>query len=165
MLKFSRYGVKSCHPRSIGFPSLDDDLYDFEPRPLEDEPPHGPITSSEFYDQFYNTSHVLFDWRDKQCSSLFHPNETRCLGSVPKRVQSLEDDVSSTFYGLYATEKFAIAWFLAYLFACLVPGVMFFFLYVFQWKHTELSNGAIPLTLTITTFACLMTYVFRSRDK
>nr|POF02944.1 hypothetical protein CFP56_78927 [Quercus suber] len=143
-------------PIEIDFPRDDNSEYDFFPCPLESasRPPHGPISVGEFRDHFYRSYYPCHTWyRYQHRRRLFGQVNTTAIESLPKRKQELEmhDGKREIFWGIYARERRCFAWMLGYVFLCNLPGLLFFFLWLFQWEHaSDLQNVAVPVGLSLS---------------
>lgn len=148
----------------VDFPLDDDHDYDFAPRPLDSRPPAGPIGEDEFYDYFYHYSPA---WRRCRPHILSSAPNNSALGSLPKRklVLDMEDGQREVFWGIYAVERRSFRWLLAYGCLCNVPGVIFFFLWLFQWKHaSDLQDGSVPVMLSASLTAIFVALLYESRQ-
>ncbi|KAL3428893.1 hypothetical protein BDV09DRAFT_201144 [Aspergillus tetrazonus] len=142
----SRYApkLKDDYPKSR-------DHYEYNPDPMDIVP---PITDHEFNSRFY----------DCYCSNkrgllhFFHPckkasgHSCDALQLLPKKKTRLEKhgDKRQTFWGIYAQEIVCFRWVVAYHVVCLLPMVVFFFLWMFPLGYKgDLQDAAIPLTLVL----------------
>jgi len=78
---------------------------------------------------------------------LFNTNDDYVLKALPKRKQVLEmgDGKREYFWGIYAKERRCFRWVAAYAVLANVPGLVFVFLWLFQWKHASDLQGATVL--------------------
>lgn len=147
-------------PTKIDFPLDDNTEYEFSPCPMDSisRPPDGPITAGEFHDHFYRACYPCHTWHQHQRQRrLFSQLNTSAIQSLPKRKQELEthDGKREVFWGIYARERRCFAWVLGYGCLCNLPGVIFFFLWLFRWGHvSDLQNASVPvgLSLSLTIF-------------
>jgi hypothetical protein len=114
-----------------------------------------PISRHEFRDRFYQKV------RDELCLSRNH-GTTLCsdhdaVERIPQKKDSVSDAAQprSQFYGIVAREKKSALAILAYIIASSVPGLIFFFLWVFQWGHDNLSDASVLLMLSFTLLGIL----------
>lgn len=126
------------------------------PCPVQDDP---PIADGDFHD-FYHFLYEGEDFihsastnlrREEICNIL--SGQTLALERLPKRRECLKwrDGTWDKFWGLYAVEAPSFSRVLMYALLCLVPWIIFFFLWLFRWKHaSDLQNASVPLTISIT---------------
>ena len=78
---------------------------------------------------------------------LFNTNDDYVLRALPKRKEMLEmaDGKREYFWGIYAKERRCFRWVAAYATLANVPGLVFVFLWLFQWKHAGDLQGATVL--------------------
>jgi len=82
-------------------------------------------------------------------------------------VYALELDIDKReyFWGILAREQRAFAWVLAYFILCNGPGMIFFFLWLFDLHHaTDLSNAIVPLSLSLFLTGGLVVIIFENKD-
>jgi hypothetical protein len=167
---FHKYGVRRGARLDIGFPSATDQMYHFLPRKPRPPPPKGPISREQFQDHYYlNHCPSLYDWRRYQLSYRGHFNKVNrvALDAVPKRLVqiNMDDGVDEHFFGLYAKEERSFAHVAVYAGVCNLPGVVFFFLWLFRWGHgADLQNASVPLTLSLSLTLGFAAVVFGTRD-
>ncbi|KAL4734433.1 hypothetical protein BDV11DRAFT_174782 [Aspergillus similis] len=142
----SRYApkLKDDYPKSR-------DHYEYNPYPMDIVP---PITDHEFNSRFYecycSNKHRLLHF--------FHPckkasgHSCDALQLLPKKKTQLEQhgDKRQPFWGIYAQEIVCFRWVVAYHVVCLLPMVVFFFLWMFPLGFKgDLQDAAVPLTLML----------------
>ena len=89
------------------------------------------------------------------------------LEAVPKRHTqvNMDDGLTELFYGLYAKERRSFVRVAVYACLCNLPGVVFFFLWLFQWGHgADLQSASVPLTLSLSLTLGFAAVVFGTRD-
>jgi len=169
-VRFKKYGYQRGARLKVAFPEQDDLEYDFIPRVPNPAPPDGPVSSDEFRDHYYLPDCLSFhSWRRYQLRFRGHFNKiTReDLEALPKRHTQvdMDDGLSELFYGLYAKERRSFARVAAYACLCNLPGVAFFFLWLFRWGHgADLQNASVPLTLSLSLTLGFAAVVFGTRD-
>ena len=87
---------------------------------------------------------------------------------MPKKKHEicLDSGHSEIFWGLLAVERRSTAYLLAYCVLCNSPGIIFFFLWLFQWKHAaDLQDGAIPIQLSLSLTLGFLGLVYGTRNK
>ena len=167
---FHKYGYRRGARVDIGFPDDNDQMYQFLPRKPSPPPPNGPITREQFYDHYYlDQCPSLHNWRRYQLSYRGHFNQANrvALDAVPKRLIriNMDDGVDEHFFGLYAKEERSFRHVAVYAFLCNMPGLVFFFLWLFQWQHgSDLQNASVPLTLSLSLTLGFTAAVFGTRD-
>ena len=57
----------------------------------------------------------------------------------------MDDGQRERFWGLYARERICLAWVGAYALIANLPGMIFVFLWLFQWHHSVDLQGASTL--------------------
>jgi hypothetical protein len=153
--QFQKTGIGIGARLKIAFPDPGDFLYKYEPRPPKELPPHGPISQDEFRLHYYYTvcpSLLSWErWHRRQIG--LSTVEKEALEAVPKRVLKLDmqNGKREHFYGLYAKEARS-AWRVAlHLTLCNIPGVIFFFLWLYQWGHgSDMQGAAVPVQLSLS---------------
>jgi hypothetical protein len=167
---FHKYGYRRGARVDVGFPDDNDQMYHFLPRKPTPPPPNGPITKEQFQDHYYlDHCPCLYDWKRYQLSYRGHFNKANrvALDAVPKRLVriNMDDGVDEQFYGLYAKEERSFLRVAIYAFLCNLPGVIFFFLWLFQWHHaSDLQNASSLLTLSLSLTIGFAAVVFGTRD-
>ncbi|KAL4963668.1 uncharacterized protein BDV14DRAFT_201635 [Aspergillus stella-maris] len=126
------------------------DEYDYNPDPMDIIP---PITEHEFYCRFYScfkfnglSIHLLHSCRKAS------GNSCDALNLLPKKKVRLEEygDKRQMFWGIYAQEIICFRWIVAYNILCLLPMVVFLFLWIFPLGYKgDLQNAAVPLTAMV----------------
>jgi hypothetical protein len=167
---FHKYGYRRGARVDVGFPDDNDQMYHFLPRKPTPPPPNGPISKEQFQDHYYlDHCPCLWDWKRYQLSYRGHFNKANrvALDAVPKRLVriNMDDGVDQHFYGLYAKEQRSFLRVAIYACLCNLPGVIFFFLWLFQWQHvSDLQNASVPLTLSLSLTLGFAAVVFGTRD-
>lgn len=168
-VELCKYGMGIGAYVNVGFPDEHDIMYDFEPRLPKPPPPDEPVYRDEFWAHYYHQDcPSLIDWRRYQKHRWsFCDADTEALNAIPKR--NVETDMKDVkriqFYGLYAKEKRSFARVLTNGVLCNVPSVIFFFLWLFQWKHgSDLQNAMVPLTPSLTLTLGFVGIVFGTRE-
>ncbi|KAL4793726.1 hypothetical protein BDV19DRAFT_366128 [Aspergillus venezuelensis] len=126
------------------------DEYDYSPDPMVIIP---PITEHEFYCRFYScfksnglSIHSLHSCRKAS------GNSCDALNLLPKKKVRLEEygDKRQMFWGIYAQEIICFRWVVAYNILCLLPVIVFLFLWIFPLGYKgDLQNAAVPLTAMV----------------
>ena len=137
---FQKHAINSSARLRIGFPDDTDLTYDFSPRPPEYMPPDGPISHDEFhFHYYYDHCPSYLSWKRWFATSYFTTTGSSvasrtALDAVPKRKSELnkEDGKRELFYGLYAKEARSAFRVVMYISLCNLPGVIFFFLWLYQ---------------------------------
>jgi hypothetical protein len=147
-----------------GFPPEADNDYDFDPRPIAPQPPHGPISKTEFAEHFYTyCDECCHRWHQEQMRR-WAPSlaDAEVIKALPKRKTALEmqDGKRAIFWGLIVREKRSDLIVLIYVVLCNIPGLLFFFLWLLYWGHdSDLQNASVPaltsLSITIGFVAWL----------
>lgn len=146
MFQFYKYGVERSEPICVSFPADTDLMYDCESSPPETRPPEGPISQGEFRDRFYQC-YACHSWHRHRRRIFLDLDEDSALKALPKRKQELEmeDGQREIFWGIYAQERRCFGWVCAYAALANAPGFIFFFLWLFHWKHGSDLQGASVL--------------------
>jgi hypothetical protein len=167
---FHKYGYRRGARVDVGFPDVNDQMYHFLPRKPTPPPPNGPISKEQFQDHYY-LPHCpcLYDWKSYQLRCKGHSTKANrvALDAVPKRLVriNMDDGVDEWFYGLYAKEERSFLRVAIYAFLCNLPGVIFFFLWLFRWQHaSDLQNASVPLILSLSLTFGFAAVVFGTRD-
>ncbi|KAI5366686.1 hypothetical protein Slin14017_G043260 [Septoria linicola] len=147
LYQFRKYAIGTGEPAKLDHPLETDSKYDFNPKPISPGPPIGPIAEREFRDYFY-----------KHCEP--------SIQVLPKRLSELhfDDGNREAFWGLYAIERISFAWVAAYF--CLVnaPSVVYFFLWLFYWRHdSDVQGASVPVSLSLTLTAMFIGLVLASK--
>lgn len=78
----------------------------------------------------------------------------------------MDDGEREYFYGLYARERRSFFRVMIYMSLCNVPGVVFFFLWLFKWGHdSDLQNASIPVMLSLSFTLGFVMLVYESRER
>jgi hypothetical protein len=169
---FQKHGINSSARLGIGFPHYTDLGYDFEPRPPEYLPPHGPITHDEFnFHYYYDLCPSYISWKRWFTTSYFTSSgpsvaSRTALDAVPKRTTELnkEDGKRELFYGLYAKEARSAFRVVMYISLCNLPGVILFFLWLFQWGHgSDLQGAAVAVNLSLSLTMGFLGWLYWTR--
>lgn len=169
-MQFQKTGIGLGARLKIAFPEPTDPLYDYMPKPLESLqlPPHGPISPDEFrLHYYYQVCPSLLSWerwhRRRTGLSLV---EKEAFEVAPKRVVKLDmqDGRREKFYGLYAKEARSALRVAIHMAVCCLPGVIFFFLWLYQWGHgADLQGAAVPVQLSLTLVAGYLGVLYWTR--
>lgn len=136
--------------RGIGIPAKDDQGYFNVPRPMDREP---PISRHEFYDRFYKK--VKFEdcivQRSGPCM------EQDAVERIPQKNDLITTigDARLEFYGIIAREKKSGLRMSGYILLSSTPGIIFFFLWMFQWDHDSLQDASFLLMASFTLLGLL----------
>jgi hypothetical protein len=153
--KFQKTSIGLGARVRVGLPEPTDTMYHYRPRPALEMPPDGSITHEEFRRRYYDReSPSIFEldrWRRRPID--LSAIRTEALQAVPKRILKLDlqDGERKYFYGLYAKE-IRSNWRVAlHVVLCNTPGVIFFFLWLYQWGHgSDLQGAAVPAQLSLS---------------
>jgi hypothetical protein len=153
--QFQKTGIGLGARLKIAFPDPGDLLYKYEPRPPKELPPHGPISQDEFrLHYYYEVCPSLLSWeRWHRRQISLSTVEKEALEAVPKRVLKLDmqNGKREHFYGLYAKEARSALRVALHLTLCNIPGVIFFFLWLYQWGHgSDMQGAAVPVQLSLS---------------
>ena len=88
------------------------------------------------------------------------------LEAIPKRHTqvNMDDRLTELFYGLYAKERRSFARVAVYACLCNLPGVIFFFLWLYQWGHSaDVQGAAVPVQLSLTLVAGYLGVLYWTR--
>lgn len=145
--QYHKYGIERSEPVAVDFPADDDQMYECDPSPPESRPPEGPIAQGEFRDRFYKSCYACHSWHRHRRRQLFNLKDDAAIKLLPKRIQELEmaDGQRERFWGINAKERICFAWVAAYALLANVPGLIFIFLWLFQWHHSTDLQGASTL--------------------
>lgn len=169
-VQFKKYGYSRGARLKVAFPEQGDVEYDFAPRVQNPAPPDGPVSSDEFRDHYYLPDcPSLYSWRryHLRFRGHFMKIAREALEAVPKRHTqvNMDDGLTELFYGLYAKERRSFVRVAVYACLCNLPGVVFFFLWLFHWGHgADLQNASVPLTLSLSLTLGFAAVVFGTRD-
>jgi hypothetical protein len=154
----------------IGFPTPTDPLYHYLPKPLDTPqlPPHGPISHDEFnLHYYYQVCPSLFSWERWHRRQIgLSVVEKGALEVAPKRIIKLDMQSGGRekFYGLYAKEARSALRVAIHMSVCCCPGVIFFFLWLYQWGHgADLQGAAVPVQLSLTLVAGYLGVLYWTR--
>nr|OQO18672.1 hypothetical protein B0A51_14320 [Rachicladosporium sp. CCFEE 5018] len=169
--RFQKFASHLSEPVANDFPADTDTDYDFQPSPLKPphfRPPHGPILKSEYRHRYYSSCTSCHSWHilHQQRKNAYNQADTSRLKVLPKRKAPVDmtDSESEVFWGIIARERRGFAWVLAYASLANTPGVLFFFLWLFQWGHaSDLQNAAIPLTISMCLTLTFATVLYEDR--
>jgi hypothetical protein len=110
-------------------------MYDYIPTPPAKRLPqgHSPVLPEEFCDRFQNC-YTCHSWHRHHYNMLFSTNDDGVLKALPKCIQELEmqDGKKEDFWGIYAKERRCFGWVAAYTIMANIPGLIFFFLWLFH---------------------------------
>ena len=168
--QFQKIGLGLGARLKVAFPEPTDALYDYLPKPLDtlQLPPHGPISHDEFHLQYYHQDRPpLLSWerwhRRQIGLSLV---EKEALDAAPKKIVKLDmqNGKREQFYGLYAKEARSASRVAIHMSLCCLPGVIFFFLWLYQWGHSaDLQGAAVPVQLSLTLTAGYLGVLYWTR--
>lgn len=166
--EFQKTGLGLGARLKVAFPDPADPLYDYSPKPLIELPPNGPISPDEFrLHYYYNICPSLFSWeRWHRCQTRLSMVDSEAFEAVPKRLVKLdmENGKREHFYGLYAREARSALRVAIYIALCNAPGVLFFFLWLYQWKHgSDLQGAAVPVQLSMSLTAGYLGVLYWTR--
>jgi hypothetical protein len=155
--RFQNTGLGLGARLEIAFPEPADPLYEYSPKPLLalQLPPRGPISHDEFHLHYYHRCcPSLFTWERWHRRQIV-PGlvEKEALEAAPKRLIKLnmQSGKREHFYGLYAKEARSALRVAIHMSICCLPGVIFFFLWLYQWGHgADLQGAAVPVELSMT---------------
>uniref|UniRef100_A0A4E9E9G8 Uncharacterized protein n=1 Tax=Gibberella zeae TaxID=5518 RepID=A0A4E9E9G8_GIBZA len=146
--QFEQWHEKRYCERRSGVPPLCDKDYYYQPRPL-DEP---PLSRHEFYDRFHGRidSEACIVTRQRIC------NECDAVDRIPqkKELGSFIGEKRPRFYGIIAREKKSGLRVVVYILVSCIPGLMFFFLWLF-WKRESLQEASVLLMLSFSLLGIL----------
>ena len=153
--QFQKTGIGLGARLKVAFPEAFDLLYQYEPRPPIELPPDGPISHDEFREHYYyKLCPPLWSWERWHTRHFgLSTADKEALEAVPKRVVKLdmENGKREHFYGLYAKEARSALRVAIYVAICNLPGFVFFFLWLYQWKHgSDLQGAAVPAELSLS---------------
>jgi hypothetical protein len=146
--------------------------YDFSPRPPEYLPPDGPISHDEFnFHYYHDLCPSYFSWTRWFAASYFTSTgpsiaSRTALDAVPERTSALnkEDGKRELFYGLYAKEARSAFRVVMYISLCNLPSVVFFFLWLYQWRHgSDLQGAAVPVNLSLSLTLGFLGWLYWTR--
>ncbi|KAI9375926.1 hypothetical protein BJX61DRAFT_41672 [Aspergillus egyptiacus] len=145
------------------YPDPDHVNYDYTPRPMDIIP---SISMHEFYARFYscyrpNSWSVHSFHTCKRASG--HAKDAIHL--LPKKKTPLEEygDKRQNFWGIYAQELISFRWVLAYNIICMLPVVIFFFVWIFGYAG-DLQNAGTPFAMTAGLLAIFWTVFHFQKD-
>jgi hypothetical protein len=157
-----KYDDEQFAPVESEFPDSNNLQYHYEPKPMRPVP---PITAHEFSRRFhacYRPRPHLHSWFhrcNRPCSS------RNVLPLIPQRNARLEvcGEQREEFWGILARERRSFFRVAIYNGICILPCVIFFFMWLFAWGHTsDLQNASAPLIVTFTALAMFWSFVFMS---
>lgn len=170
---FQKHSINSSARLRIGYPDAADPIYDFSPRPPEYLPPDGPISHDEFNFHYYyhDLCPSYFSWTRWFAASYFTNTgpstaSRTALDAVPKRKSELkkEDGKRELFYGLYAREARSALRVVVYISLCNVPGVVFFFLWLYRWGHgSDLQGAAVLVNFSLSLTLGFLGWLYWTR--
>ena len=114
-----------------------------------------PVSKHEFRRRFYACNRPWSTAQTKLfCYLQIHKCRRPCrrsqeaLNRIPKKTWKLEEggDVREVFWGIHARER--ISFLMVTIYHCLVllPPFIFWFLWLFWWKHSgDLQNASVPV--------------------
>lgn len=162
--QFHKYAPEVFESLGKDFPSHQHHEYKYDPRPIDLNP---PISPREFKDRFYNICEkptVLH--RPWHSCRKFSYRTGMALTSIPKRTHIVEMgcETREKFWGIIAQEERCAAWVIFYLSLTVVPWIVFFFLWLFQWHHSaDLQGASVPLSINISLIAIFIVLIYTDR--
>ena len=93
--------------------------------------------------------------------------DKEAIKALPKRRMALEmeDGKRELFWGLLVRERRSGAILFAYICLFNLPGVVFFFLWLFYWGHgSDLQNASVPSLTSLSLPIGFASWVFQSRE-
>lgn len=136
--------------RGWGIPPLADPGYFYQPKPMDNEP---PISRHEFYDRFYRRveSEPCIVTHSDVC------RECDAVDRIPqkKHLDDLTTNTRPQFWGIIAREKKSGLRMLIYIFVSCIPGLIFFFVWLFGLKNDSLQDGSVLLMTSFTLLGIL----------
>lgn len=145
---------------------MDYDDYAFQPRPVRPMP---PIGRDEFEDRFYTYCQNCRHWWHQEQRARWNLciNDCYAIARLPKKKAALEmnDGKREEFFGLYVRERRSDAMVRIYVSLANVPGIVFFFLWLFRWDHgSNLSDAVVPLTVSLTCTLSILACMYGRPD-
>jgi hypothetical protein len=141
-------------PRGKDLPHHTNRDYQYEPKPAEDIP---PIAEHEFSKHFYSCC--------KRCSNLkktvlcyFHRCSKPCyrprgaITRIPKKTWRFEESGPGRefVWGISGAERQSFYMIALYHLLILIPPFIFWFLWLFRWKHHgDLQNASVPFLMAL----------------
>lgn len=126
-----------------------------------------PIGPHQFYDRFYacyNPRRIFHFYH--RCKKLNRSNRD-LLDQFPKRKTSLieDSDKHEAFWGIVAREQLSVFRILLYHFICVVPCVVFFFMWMFSWGHAgDLQNASVPLSVMLVALSIFWGFILANLE-
>lgn len=112
-----------------------------------------PISKHEFYDRFYRRVELedCILQRSDRCA------ERDAVERIPQKKIPFDSTCGGRpqFYGIIARERKSGLRMLIYVFASSIPGVIFLFLWLFQWDHDSLQDAFGLLMASFTLLGLL----------
>lgn len=169
-MQFQKTGIDLGARLHIAFPEPTDPLYDYLPKPLKSLQlqPHGPISADEFrLHYYYQICPSLLSWeRWHRRRTGLSMVEKEAFDAAPKRVVMLDmqNGRREKFYGSYAKEARSALRVAIHMSVCCLLGVVFFFLWLYQWGHgADLQGAAVPVQLSLTLVAGYLGVLYWTR--
>ncbi|KAH6999158.1 hypothetical protein BKA56DRAFT_569243 [Ilyonectria sp. MPI-CAGE-AT-0026] len=157
--KLQRFRPSEFETLGKGYPDRSMQDYRFDPRPMT---PDQPISCREFRSWFYTCDQKRLIHR------LLHTCKEPCttndlLKLIPKRTSDLTRETfeRETFYGLLTREVPRIIVPLIYSLLILAPSLVFIFLWLLGWGHTDdLQNAVVPFSLSFALLPLLWGLIY-----
>ncbi|KAL6404382.1 regulatory protein NB-ARC [Ilyonectria robusta] len=157
--KLQRFRPSEFETLGKGYPDTSMQEYRFDPRPMT---PDQPISCREFRSWFYTCDQKRLIHR------LLHTCKEPCttndlLKLIPKRISDLTRETfeRETFYGLLTREVPRIIVPLIYSLLILAPSLVFIFLWLLGWGHTDdLQNAVVPFSLSFALLPLLWGLIY-----
>jgi hypothetical protein len=123
-----------------------------------------PISEIEFRSRFYTCDNLNLPSYIHYLHKCYRLDSTctKVLALLPKRTSRLDLDTNERtyFWGLYAREAPAVARVFFYTVVCIIPMILFFFMWLFGWKHAaDLQNASVPLFATLALLSILWSII------
>jgi len=123
--------------------------YHYAPKPAARNPPVDP---EEFHVHFHACHHrrAAHTFRWHRCRHV-PTSSKQAVCMIPRRETPLivERDEAEVFWGLLVREKYSILAIVIYNLLAMAPSLAFFFWWIFGSSEKDLSNGSVPLALTL----------------
>ncbi|RSL88897.1 hypothetical protein CEP51_001518 [Fusarium floridanum] len=148
--KFEAWTRERYCERGRGIPPASESGYFYMPRPMDDEP---PISTHEFYDRFYKR--ITPEQLRAAHGSLY--NDHDAVDRIPQK-EGLDDIAANgrpQFWGIIAREKKSGTRMLIYIFLSSLPGLIFFFLWLFVLDKDGLQDASTLLMISFTLLGIL----------
>lgn len=138
--------------------------YGYKPDPMDFIP---PIGRHQFYDRFYACYNPRSIFHFYHVCSDFNKSARDLLELFPKcQLKMVEDsDVQESFWGIVAREQPSIFRLVLYNFACALPCILFFFMWLFSWGYDgDLQNASVPLSVMLAALSVFWSVYFANLE-